>query len=251
MSRLDASVLRQSIRPDSRQRLEELEVFAEIDSTNTYLLQMPGPPPGMFRVALADHQTAGRGRRNPRPVGEPAGAGGDVMPLTHFDSDGQAHMVDVGDKDVTERIAVASGSIRMQAQTLAMILDGGHKKGDVLGVARIAGIQAAKRCAELIPLCHPLLLSSIDVDISLDPPNNRVHICTSCQLNGATGVEMEALTAVSVAALTIYDMAKSAEKSLKISSPHLRISARELKKTIFTYLEDFCHVLSALFSCQK
>jgi cyclic pyranopterin phosphate synthase len=134
--------------------------------------------------------------------------------LTHFDTQGNAQMVDVTEKALTQREARASGSVIMSAQTLALIAEGGHKKGDVLAVARIAGIQGAKRCSDLIPLCHPLMLSSVKVDFSLDHDNNAVHIVASCKLAGQTGVEMEALTAVSVAALTIYDMCKAVDKGM-------------------------------------
>lgn len=141
--------------------------------------------------------------------------------LSHLDAQGNASMVDVSNKPDTRREARAEAFVRMAPATLQLIETGGHKKGDVLTVARIAGIQAAKRCADLIPLCHPLLLSSIDVDISLDQPNNRVHIHTACQLNGATGVEMEALTAASVAALTIYDMCKAVDRGMIIEGVRL------------------------------
>src|ERR1051325_10563664 len=126
--------------------------------------------------------------------------------LTHFDSKGNAAMVDVTDKAVTERIAVAQGSVLMQAETIAQITGGGVKKGDVLSVARLAGIMGAKRTPDLIPLCHPLALTSVQVDLTLDERRNAVDITATCKLTGKTGVEMEALTAVSVAALTVYDM---------------------------------------------
>lgn len=137
--------------------------------------------------------------------------------LTHLDSDGNAHMVDVGDKAVTQRIAVASAQISMTAETLELIASGGHKKGDVLSVARIAGIQAAKQCSSLIPLCHPLMLSSVEVELELNKSASRVEITATCKLKGQTGVEMEALTAASVAALTIYDMCKAVDKAMVIS----------------------------------
>jgi len=141
--------------------------------------------------------------------------------LSHIDPKGNARMVNVSDKPDTRREARAEAFVRMAAETLQLIESGGHKKGDVLTVARIAGIQAAKRCAELIPLCHPLLLSSIDVDLTLDKSGNRVHIQTGCTLNGATGVEMEALTAASVAALTIYDMCKAVDRGMIIEGVRL------------------------------
>ena len=141
--------------------------------------------------------------------------------LTHIDASGAAHMVDDGDKSGTVREARAEARVRMAAATLHLIESGGHKKGDVIAVARIAGIQAAKRCAELIPLCHPLLLTGIDVDITLDADSNCVHITTACRLTGQTGVEMEALTAASVAALTIYDMCKAVDRGMVIEGVRL------------------------------
>lgn len=141
--------------------------------------------------------------------------------LSHLDTQGNARMVDVSGKPDTLRIARAEACVKMSAETLHLIESGGHKKGDVLTVARIAGIQAAKRCADLIPLCHPLQLSGIDVDISLDGANNRVHILTACRLTGTTGVEMEALTAASVAALTIYDMCKAVDRGMVIEGVRL------------------------------
>jgi cyclic pyranopterin phosphate synthase len=137
--------------------------------------------------------------------------------LTHFDSEGQAHMVDIGGKNDTERVAIATGSIRMTPSTLQLILEGSAKKGDVLGVARIAGIQASKRTSELIPLCHPINLSKVSIEFSIDEKSCAVHCTTTAQCTGKTGVEMEALTSTSVALLTIYDMVKSAEKGMIIS----------------------------------
>ena len=141
--------------------------------------------------------------------------------LTHFDDTGNARMVDVGDKDVTERIAVAHASITMQAATLKLIREKKAKKGDVLAVAQLAGIMAAKRTPELIPLCHPLSLSSVDVKLSLDQRRNAVEIEATCKLKGRTGVEMEALTAASVAALTVYDMCKAVDRGMVISEVKL------------------------------
>jgi cyclic pyranopterin monophosphate synthase len=141
--------------------------------------------------------------------------------LTHLDEEGRANMVDVGQKDDTERLAIARGEIVMKPQTLALIRDGQMKKGDVLTVAKIAGIQAAKRASELIPLCHPLALTKVDVELSLDESLPGVQIQASAKTVGKTGVEMEALTAVSVAALTVYDMAKAAEKTMKIQNIRL------------------------------
>jgi cyclic pyranopterin phosphate synthase len=137
--------------------------------------------------------------------------------LTHINDQGAARMVDIGDKAVTERIAVAGASVSMQTQTFALLQQGAHKKGEVLAVARIAGIQAAKKCADLIPLCHPLMLTSVEVNFALDATANEVHIEACCKVSGRTGVEMEALTAVSVAALTIYDMCKAVDRGMEIS----------------------------------
>lgn len=141
--------------------------------------------------------------------------------LTHLDSRGAAHMVDVGAKPSTNRSATARCYVNMEADTLAMISKGKHKKGDVFAVARIAGIQAAKKCADLIPLCHPLLLTHISVELHGQPENNRVSIEATCGLAGQTGVEMEALTAVSVAALTLYDMCKAVDKGMVITETRL------------------------------
>ena len=137
--------------------------------------------------------------------------------LTHFDNEGQAHMVDVGDKAETLRIAVATGSIRMQPATFALVKAGDAKKGDVLGVARIAGIQASKKTSDLIPLCHPISLTKVSVEFTLDEKTSTIHCTTTTQCVGKTGVEMEALTASSVALLTIYDMVKAADRGMVIS----------------------------------
>lgn len=141
--------------------------------------------------------------------------------LSHIDQQGNARMVDVGDKPVSQREAVAGAEISMAKETLQLIQAGGHKKGDVLSVARIAGIQAAKQCAQLIPLCHPLMLSAVDVELTLDEQGGRVCITASCKLSGQTGVEMEALTAASVAALTVYDMCKAVDKEMVIGNLRL------------------------------
>ena len=141
--------------------------------------------------------------------------------LSHLDSQGQAHMVDVGDKAETARIAVAEGSVVMQAETLAIVRAGDAKKGDVLGTARIAGIMAAKRAHELIPLCHPLLLTKIAVDLSIDEALPGVRVRAEVRLTGKTGVEMEALTAVSVACLTVYDMVKAVDRGMRIEAIQL------------------------------
>ncbi|MBS0509343.1 MAG: cyclic pyranopterin monophosphate synthase MoaC [Proteobacteria bacterium] len=135
-------------------------------------------------------------------------------PLTHFDAQGQAHMVDVGAKPATRRTAIATGRIEMQAATLALIASGSAKKGDVLGVARIAAIMAAKKTSELIPLCHPLALTRVAVEFELLAADNAVQCCATVETVGPTGVEMEALTAVQVGLLTIYDMCKAADKQM-------------------------------------
>jgi cyclic pyranopterin phosphate synthase len=141
--------------------------------------------------------------------------------LTHFDADGNALMVDVGAKPETERSATAAGSVYMQPATVQLIRDGGVKKGDVLSVAQLAGIMAAKRTPDLIPLCHPLALSSVTVDLRVDAARNAVDITATCKLKGRTGVEMEALTAVSIAALTIYDMCKAVDRAMRITDIRL------------------------------
>ncbi len=141
--------------------------------------------------------------------------------LTHLDETGRAHMVDVGDKPDTERRAVARGEVHMRPETLALIQAGAMKKGDVLTVAQLAGVMAAKRTSDLIPLCHPLPLTHIDVQIEPDPSLPGVRITASARTTGKTGVEMEALTAVSVAALTVYDMAKAVEKTMHIQNIRL------------------------------
>jgi cyclic pyranopterin phosphate synthase len=144
-----------------------------------------------------------------------------VSRLTHLDQKGEAHMVDVGDKAETVRTAIAEGHVVMQAETLAIVRDGEAKKGDVLGTARLAGIMAAKRAHELIPLCHPLLLSKISVDLSIDEALPGVRVRAEVKLTGKTGVEMEALTAVSVACLTVYDMVKAVDRAMHIEGVRL------------------------------
>lgn len=141
--------------------------------------------------------------------------------FSHVDAGGEAIMVDVGGKQETLRIAKAQAWVKMQPNTLAMILEGKHHKGDVFATARIAGIQAAKRTWELIPLCHPLMLTSVKVELTPDADNHRVRIEAICKLTGKTGVEMEALTAASVAALTLYDMCKAVDKGMVIESVQL------------------------------
>jgi cyclic pyranopterin phosphate synthase len=136
--------------------------------------------------------------------------------LTHIGSSGEAHMVDVGDKAETVRVATAHGFVRMLPQTLAVIRDGNAKKGDVIGTARLAGIMAAKQTSNLIPLCHPLMLTKVTVEIEEDSELPGLRVTATAKLTGKTGVEMEALTAVSVACLTIYDMAKAVDKGMEI-----------------------------------
>ncbi len=141
--------------------------------------------------------------------------------LTHFDDAGNAHMVDVGGKAVSERIARAAGRVTMAPETLARVRDGAMAKGDVLGVARLAGIMAAKRTADLIPLCHPLQLSSVSLELACNEAENAVEITAEVKLSGRTGVEMEALTAVSVAGLTIYDMCKAVDRGMQLCDVRL------------------------------
>ena len=143
------------------------------------------------------------------------------LKLTHIDDSGRAHMVDVGDKPESERLAIARGEVLMKKETLALIRAGTMEKGDVLTVAQIAGISAAKRTADLIPLCHPLSITAIDVTLNLDDGLPGVIISATVKTTGKTGVEMEALTAVSIAALTVYDMAKAVEKTMKIQNIRL------------------------------
>jgi cyclic pyranopterin phosphate synthase len=138
--------------------------------------------------------------------------------LTHFDGQGHAHMVDVSDKAVTARIAVATGAVRMLPETLALVTQGTAKKGDVLGIARLAGIMGAKKCSELIPLCHPLPITKVSVELKPDAALPGIRIEATVKTTGQTGVEMEALTAVSTAALTVYDMLKAAEKTMEITA---------------------------------
>ncbi len=144
-----------------------------------------------------------------------------MSPLTHFDKSGQAHMVDVGDKPESKRIAVASGVITMLPATLKLIQQGDAKKGDVLGVARIAAIQASKKTADLIPLCHPIALTKVSVTFDVNEKTSAITITSSCETTGQTGVEMEALTAGSVGLLTIYDMVKAVDRTMVISNIHL------------------------------
>ena len=142
--------------------------------------------------------------------------------LTHLDDDGNAVMVDVSGKEATDRTATAKGSVIMRPETMALIVEGGVKKGDVLSVAQLAGIMGAKRTPDLIPLCHPLELASVTVELTCDVEQNAVDITATCKLKGATGVEMEALTAVAVAALTVYDMCKAVDRGMRIT--HIRLT---------------------------
>ena len=141
--------------------------------------------------------------------------------LTHINSNGEAQMVDVSDKENTQREAKAGARVVMQSKTLDLIVSGSHKKGDVLSVARIAGIQAAKKCSELIPLCHPLMLTKVNVELTPNSEKNCIEIIATTKLNGKTGVEMEALTAASVAALTVYDMCKAVDRFMTIDNVQL------------------------------
>ncbi|NPD13665.1 cyclic pyranopterin monophosphate synthase MoaC [Xinfangfangia sp. D13-10-4-6] len=142
-------------------------------------------------------------------------------PLSHFDARGNAHMVDVSEKPVTSRIALAEGWVLMEPATLSLVTSGGAAKGDVLGTARLAGIMGAKRTADLIPLCHPLPITKVALELTPDAAKSGIHITATVRTSGQTGVEMEALTAVSVAALTVYDMLKAAEKSMQIEGIRL------------------------------
>ncbi|GGO30627.1 cyclic pyranopterin monophosphate synthase accessory protein [Gemmobacter aquaticus] len=143
------------------------------------------------------------------------------MALTHFDAAGHAHMVDVSEKPVTARIAIARGTVRMSAETLALVTEGRAEKGDVLGVARLAGIMGAKKTADLIPLCHPLPITKVAIDLTPDPDLPGIVVEATVKTGGQTGVEMEALTAVTTACLTIYDMVKAVEKTMRIEGIHL------------------------------
>ena len=141
--------------------------------------------------------------------------------LTHFGAEGEARMVDVGDKPITQREAVAAGTIVMQPETLAQIREGGHKKGDVLGIARIAGIMAAKKTSDLIPLCHPIPITAIDLSFEIDQDAHAVHCQASVQTRAQTGIEMEALVAVNTALLTIYDMCKAMDRGMILNNIRL------------------------------
>jgi cyclic pyranopterin phosphate synthase len=167
----------------------------------------------------------------------------DERGLTHFDASGRARMVDVGAKAETERVAVARGAVIMQPETLQLILEGRAKKGDVLAVAQVAGIMAAKRTHELIPMCHPLLLTGIDVSFTPDEAESTLHIAAMVRTFGKTGVEMEALTAVSAAALTVYDMVKAVDRAMTITD--IRLAEKHGGKS-----GDFVHPDEAASSSQ-
>jgi cyclic pyranopterin phosphate synthase len=141
--------------------------------------------------------------------------------LTHFNQSGEAHMVDVGEKAITQRTAITEGYIEMQPETLKLIMEGGHKKGDVLTIARIAGIMASKKTADLIPLCHPLPITHIEINLTAETGKNRIRCQTTVKTNGQTGVEMEALNATQIALLTIYDMCKAVDRGMIIQSVKL------------------------------
>ncbi|MES9963166.1 MAG: cyclic pyranopterin monophosphate synthase MoaC [Candidatus Sedimenticola sp. 20ELBAFRAG] len=141
--------------------------------------------------------------------------------LTHFNQSGEAHMVDVGAKDDTHRVAVTEGRIRMLPGTLELIVQGGHKKGDVLGIARVAGIMAAKKTSELVPLCHPLYITHVNIDLTPQPESSSIYCETRVETRGQTGVEMEALCATQVALLTIYDMCKAVDRGMSIDQVQL------------------------------
>lgn len=145
--------------------------------------------------------------------------------LNHFNDQGQAHMVDVSSKKITSRIAVAKASIIMNSDTLEIIMNGSAKKGDVLGIARTAGIMAAKKTSELIPLCHPLPITNVKIDLNIEPSKNSVEIAATVKTTGQTGVEMEALTAANITALTIYDMVKAVDKTMKITD--IRVTLKD------------------------
>jgi len=149
--------------------------------------------------------------------------------LNHFNDQGQAHMVDVSNKETTSRVAVAKARILMNSNTLEIIKNGDAKKGDVLGIARTAGIMAAKKTADLIPLCHPLPITNVNINLRIEPSNNSVEIEATVKTNGKTGVEMEALTAANITALTIYDMVKAIDKTMKITD--LRVTFKDGGKT--------------------
>jgi len=145
--------------------------------------------------------------------------------LNHFNDQGQAHMVDVSSKKITSRIAVAKASIIMNSDTLEIIINGSAKKGDVLGIARTAGIMAAKKTSELIPLCHPLPITNVNIDLNIEPSKNSIEIAATVKTTGQTGVEMEALTAANITALTIYDMVKAVDKTMKITD--IRVTLKD------------------------
>ena len=158
--------------------------------------------------------------------------------LNHFNDQGQAHMVDVSNKETTSRVAVAKARILMNSNTLEIIKNGDAKKGDVLGIARTAGIMAAKKTADLIPLCHPLPITNVNINLRIEPSSNSVEIEATVKTNGQTGVEMEALTAANITALTIYDMVKAIDKTMKITD--LRVTFKDGVKLGSLFVNDKC-----------
>jgi len=158
--------------------------------------------------------------------------------LTHFNEQGAAHMVDIGDKAVTHRIAIAGGTISMDANTLSLIKEKGHKKGDVLGIARTAGIMGAKKTADLVPLCHPISLTHINIDLTIDEDKNAIICECRTKTEGKTGVEMEALTAVQVTLLTIYDMCKAVDRGMVISDILQRLAATSILLQSFLPIQN-------------
>jgi cyclic pyranopterin monophosphate synthase len=172
-----------------------------------------------------DHTPSGKhGMNTKASIIQPSTAGSEPSEgsvLTHFDNAGQAHMVDIGDKQVSRRVGIAGGTITMKPQTLELVKAGTAKKGDVLGIARIAGIQAAKKTSDLIPLCHPIALTRVTVDFEIDEATHQVHARAQVECEGKTGVEMEALTALQIALLTIYDMCKAVDRGMIISNVRL------------------------------
>lgn len=161
---------------------------------------------------------------------------------THFNQAGEAHMIDVGEKTITQRTAITEGYINMQPETLQMIINGEHKKGDVLAVARIAGIMASKKTAELIPLCHPLPLTHVEINLTAETNNNRVRCQTTVKTNGQTGVEMEALTATACVLLTIYDMCKGIDRGMVIQT--IQLVEKAGGKSGHWQRDKICHMMT-------
>ena len=216
---------RRNVNLDLWQRLDA--IANEHTITWEWVKGHDGIPSNEFVNALAEFEAGVRGERPsldrflPAPAGDAEPADPEEPRLTHLDEQGRASMVDVGWKPETTREAVARGSVSMQPETMALIRSGGVEKGDVLSVARIAGVMAAKRTSDLIPLCHPLPLDQVRVDLDLDEIDSRVVITATARTTAKTGVEMEALTAVSVAALTVYDMCKAVDRGMRIEGVRL------------------------------